>query len=359
MRFKKQIELNVKAFFFNAKTDYLPYYKSFSFNIDEDNNLLIKDILPMIKEQNFMFSYPDKDLLFRVNNLIVTGEEKLARVIEKLGTDLTIDPPSKYRSVNGLIIDNHDFIHKYRRIFSCTYAKKESLAYYIELYPQHYASETFEYNKEYVGDAILILAKKMIEDNSQCKDEVLEAINDEFNGINQCEYENNVFDGKDYSEDIEWLREELKKYQMLKDGSRSNCHKLRSYCRKRARKNMKVDSLSGKNIAFYVGYNNPNRDCLAQTYSTIEKIGNYIPVTMSEKSAGQTLIDRSQSLAYKKAGKLMLEALDEGAEVLLFDRDEDYKLFGSIMADVEREVGRPISLSLLSMGEFKELSARS
>jgi len=354
MIFNKHIELTIKAFFFNAKTDYLPYYKNFSFTIEEKNSLIIKDILVMIKKQNPFFSYSDIDLLFKVNNQVVRGGEKLSRIIEKLGTNLTIDPVSTYRSVNGLIIDNHDFIHKYRRLFSCAYAKKECLSYYMDLYPQHYASETFEYNKNYIGDAILILAKKMIEYNSKCKDEVLNAINDEYNGINQCEYQNNVFDGKDYYSDIEWLREELKKYKKVKNSSRSICSKLRSYCLNKKRKTIKIDTLNGKNIAFYTGYNNTNTKDLMKTYTTIIKIGKYIPFSMSKRTAGQTLIDINPSMAYKKAGKLLLEAFDSGAEVLVFARDEDYDLFSSIIANVEIEVGRPISLALISMSEFKE-----
>ncbi len=359
MTFQKQIELTIKAFFFNAKTDYLPYYKNFSFTVNEEDNLLIKDILPMIKEQNFMFSYPDKDLLFKVNGWIVTGEEKLSRIIEKLGTNLTIDPPSKYRSINGLIINNHDFIHKYRRLFSCAYAKKECLSYYMDLYPQHYASETFEYNKEYEGDAILILAKKLIENDSQCKDKILEAISDEFNGINQCEYENNVFDGKDYHADIEWLRVEINKYQKVKKHSLSIIDKLKSYCINKKRKPIKIDSLNGKNISFYIGYNNNNTKDLMQTYTTITKIGKYIPFSMSKKTAGQTLIKINPSMAYRKAGRLLLEAFDNGAEVLVFAKDEDYNIFTSIIADVEIEVGRPIPLALISISEFKELDIYS
>ncbi len=358
MKFEKQIELSVKAFFFNAKTDYLPYYKNFSFSIEENNDLILKDILFMIKKKNFMFSYPDKDLLFRVNGLVVTGEEKLNRVIEKLGTNLTFDPALKYRSINGLVIDNHDFIHNYRRLFGCAHAKKECLEYYMKLYPQHYASETFEYNKEYIGDAILILAKKLIEQDSKCKDRVLKAISDEFNGIIQCEYENNVFDGKDYSADIKWLKVELTKYHKIKEHPLSLCDKLKSYCLNKKRKEIKIDTLKNKNIALYIGYNNNNnREDLLHAYKTITKIGRYIPFSMSKKTAGQTLIDINPFMAYKKAGRVLLDAFDNGAEVLVFATDDDYNFFKSIIADVEVAIGREIPLALISIHEF-ELSNR-
>ena len=204
MLFEHQLDITIKAFFFNAKTDYLPYYKNFSFTVKDETTL--KEILAMIKEQNSLFAYPDKDLIFRVNNLVVTGEEKISEVVSKLGTELKIDPALEYRSDNGLILNNHDFMHQYRRVFKRHDTSKEDLAYYITLYPLHYASETFNYNREYIGDAILILADKMIKDGHHNIEDILHDINDEFNGINACEYENNIFDGVDYTQTIEALK---------------------------------------------------------------------------------------------------------------------------------------------------------
>jgi len=39
MNFKKRFKLNLKVFFFNSKTDYLPYYKHFSFILEKDKDL--------------------------------------------------------------------------------------------------------------------------------------------------------------------------------------------------------------------------------------------------------------------------------------------------------------------------------
>jgi hypothetical protein len=195
----------------------------------------------------------------------------------------------------------------------------------------------------------------MIENNSQCKDEVLEAINNEFNGINECEYENNVFDGKDYQSDIDWLKSELKKYCKVKDNSKSVIDRLKSYCLRKTRKKIKVDSLEGKSMALYIGYNNSSSQDLISVYKTITKIGRYIHFDMSKKTAGQTLLENNPPMAYKKAGRVLLDAFDSGAEVLVFARDSDYKIFSYIIADVEIEVGRPIPMALLSIKEFNNL----
>jgi len=66
--------LEIKAFFFNAKTDYLPYYKQFSIdleNIDLVEAMKTKDLLAFIQEQNENFTYPEENLVFKINGLVL------------------------------------------------------------------------------------------------------------------------------------------------------------------------------------------------------------------------------------------------------------------------------------------------
>jgi hypothetical protein len=63
--------LEIKAFFFNAKTDYLPYYKNF--NIKLTDNMKAKDLLALIQEQNDNFAYPEENLVFKIDDLLVDG----------------------------------------------------------------------------------------------------------------------------------------------------------------------------------------------------------------------------------------------------------------------------------------------
>jgi hypothetical protein len=354
MDFLNTIQLNVRAFFFNAKTDYLPYYKNFSFQIDKsDNQTPLKQLLAMIQEQNSDFAYPQKDLLFRVNGLIVTGEEKLSSVIDELGNELTIDAALNFRSDNGLIFNNNDFMQQFRRVFKRHEENKEDLLYYLSLYPVHYASETFNYNRNYIGDAILITAAHIIEKYPEYEKEILTAINDEFDGISCCEYENNVFQGKDYSEVIQSLKEKI---QMT--NSPRLIDKLKSDCLNKMRRPINIESLEQRSVALYLGDKNSQK-ISEQLQETIEMLGGkFIEFEMSTKRAGQSIIESNSTIAYQKAGKMMLEALDNGAEILVFAKEEDATLFNRIVADVEHEVGRPISLALLSLSKFHEMSNR-
>ena len=347
MPFENQLELNIRAFFFNAKTDYLPYYKNFSLKINK--TMKLREILGMIKEKNRDFSYPDRDLLFRVNDLIVTGEEELSAVVERLGTELTIDPALKYRSDNGLILNNRDFMHQFRHILGY-YTTKKDLAYYISLYPLYYASETFNYNYEYIGDAILLLAYKMIIDGTEHKDKILKAISDEFDGISCCEYENNLFADVDYSRAIAELKDMVgvkrEKRFMEKIADLTLCRK----------ENITINSIEGKSIAVYSGDKFSTR-LIEDTKNSIEESGaKFVEFSMSTKLAGQTLMDSNYDMAYKKAGTMMLDALDSGANVLLFLKDKDLNIFKSIVAEAERSMGRDISIALISYVEFQELA---
>ena len=346
MPFENQLELTIRAFFFNAKTDYLPYYKNFTFSVNKDMNL--KKILAMVKEENSNFSYPDKDLIFKVNQLMVTGDEKVSAIVEKLGTQLQIDPALTYRSDNGLILNNHDFMHQFRRLLG-HYATKEDLAYYLTLYPVHYASETFNYNHEYIGDAILILASKLIKDGSEHKEAILTAINDEFDSIVCCEYENNLFDGEDYTATIQELKEEINNIYKP-----TIIDKLKSKCLNKMKKEVTAESLKGQSIALYVG-DKHSAKLISTTQTDANRVGKFIHFDMSTKLAGQTLIDSNPTMAYKKAGTMLLDALDSGADILIFNKDEDLNIFKDLIAEAENSMGRDIELALISLSTFTDM----
>jgi succinate dehydrogenase/fumarate reductase-like Fe-S protein len=347
MPFENLLEIDIKAFFFNSKTDYLPYYKNFSFTLPNDTPLI--EVLKRIKEKNSDFSYPEEDLIFRVNDLIVTGDEKISDIVKELGNELIIDPALKYRSNNGLILNNSDFLHQYRTLFSGHFTNKEDLAYYISLYPIHYASETFNYNHDYIGDAILLLAHKMIvEDRSEYKDEILAAINNEFTGIRCCEYENNIFQGEDHGAKIDELKSMLNLKEPL-----SFSDKLCDLTLKE--KNHDIEgSLSGSNVALYVGDKQSDKiidkfKSEARSYNI-----NVINFNMSTKKAGQSIINSYRELAYKKAGKILLDALDSGADILVCSKTSDLNYFQSVISHSERIMGRDIELKIISIDTFHQ-----
>ena len=347
MSFENVINLQIKAFFFNAQTDYLPYYKHFTLEINKDIKLL--DVLEMIKTQNLDFSFPNKNVILKINGLVLTANESIATIVEKLGTALQIEPASTYRSNNGLILNDDDFLQSFELL--APFTTDDDLEYYRTLYPLHYASETLNYNHQYIGDAILILALKMIHNGSEHKEAILSAINDEFNGIACCEYENNLFYDNNYGEQINELKAMINFTQ-----KRSFIDRISDLTLSKKSHKFTGDSFKNESIAFYVG-DNHSQELVQETNLAIIKSGaKVVSFSKSSKLAGQTLLKTHQQLTYLKAGTMLLDALDSGADILVCANKSDFTFFQNSISKCEREVGRDIELRLISLEDFKTIS---
>jgi len=345
MPFENIINLQVRAFFFNAATDYLPYYKNFSIPIDKGASLL--DVLTRIKTQNPDFSFPNKNIILKVNDKVTTAETCVTTVVEVMGESIQIDPATSYRSNNGLILNDDDFMENFKLLEP--YATKEDKAFYESLYVTHYASETTNYNRQYIGDALLLLASKMIADGNENEEAILTAISDEFDGIRCCEYENNVLNGEDHTETIE----ALKKMIELKD-TVTLCDKV-TFGKKEH--TLEVETLEGENIALYVG-DNTSSEIIETVNEQIKSAGaNVITFDMATKRAGQSLMDTHFEMAHTKAGKMLLDALDSGADILVCAKDADVETFQKAIVPCERSVGRDIELKIISLATLEEMTA--
>ena len=340
MPFENIINLQVRAFFFNSATDYLPYYKNFDVSIDKGAKLL--DILDKVKAKNSDFSFPNKNIILKVNNKVTTVDITVEYLVNSFGNELLIEPALTYRSNNGLILNDDDFMKSFELL--APYASEEDKAYYESLYTVHYASETTNYNRQFIGDAILLLAYKMISDGNENKEAILRAISDEFKGIRCCEYENNVLNGDDHTETIAKLKGML----TLKDTA-SCFDKLT--CGKRNH-SIDVETLASSNVALYVG---STKDDLQSVRTLIkENATSYVQFDKSTKMAGQTLMDTHFELAHQKAGIMLLDALDSGANVLVCTK-RDVSIFQKAIKSCERAMGRDIELKIISVHTLKEL----
>ncbi len=340
MPFENIINLQVKAFFFNAATDYLPYYKKFDIALKKEATLL--DVLSKIKSKNSDFSFPNKQIILKINNKVTEAETLVGDIVEAMGTELQIDPALTYRSNNGLILNDDDFMKSFELL--APYTSEEDKTYYKSLYTIHYASETTNYNRQFIGDAILLLAHKMITDGNENKEEILTAISNEFNGIRCCEYENNVFNGEDHTQTIT----NLKKMLTLKDTA-SFFDKL-TYGKKDHSLNMETLALA--NVALYVGSEQDDLEGIRRLIKN--NASSYVKFDKSTKLAGQTLIDTHFELAHQKAGLMLLDALDSGAEVLVCIK-EDVSVFQTAIKSCEKAMGRDIELKIISIHTLKEL----
>jgi succinate dehydrogenase/fumarate reductase-like Fe-S protein len=347
-----QHTLNVRAFFFNAKTDYLPYYKNFSMTLNDEDK--VEAILAKIKTANEDFAYPGEKLIFKINDLLVTANETVGSVVSKLGTELQVDPALSYRSNHCLIMDDSDFMKKFALL--APYATEEDEAYYKELYTLHYASETFKFSHDYIGDAVLMLAHKMIENGSEHKEAILEAISDQYDGLAACEYENNLFNEVDCSKEIEALNAmvypPVKKNPLLDNKVIDKMNEMTEKFSKKALYSFEKESIEGVNIAGYAG----NSRLLEEIHAKItENGGNVISFSRANKLAGASLLGKQDNLAFLKAATTLLDALDTGAELLVVAKESDLEMFTKNFASIQKRIGREIPLPLISMSDFSAL----
>jgi len=330
--------LTIKAFFFNAQTDYLPYYKNFSLEVKEGQK--IQEVLPMIHARNSNFHYPTERLYFRVNGLVLDGSQSVKEVTNRLGNQLQIDPISAYRSMHGLEINDEDFDQSFALL--APYATEEDKGYYETLYPLHYASETFNYNNQYIGDAILVLAAKMIASGNSHKEEVLDAVASHYEGLWECEYENNLFHSEDHSQSIATLRE-------MSKGAPDD---YRVFFARKYR-SPEIENIEGRNVAFYAGSDEMSQSIVESTLEQIESKGaKAIAFDMSCKLAGQTILKTNPKMAYLKMGTMLLDAFDHGADLLVVSSEEDTTLLQKCIGYCEKVTQRDIKLDIMPRGKL-------
>ena len=343
--------LQIKAFFFNAKTDYLPYYKNFKITIDEEATA--KELLIEIQKINENFSFPKQKLVMKINGWVVEAKETIASIVAKLGTELQIDPVKSYRSNDGLKINDKDFMASYALLEP--YASEADLKYYKTLYALHYASETENFDHNYIGDAVLLLAHKMISEGSEHTEAILQAITSADSGLMDCEYENNLFNAEDHTETISAL-----KAMANPEPEPSLCSQIIAHFTKKEkeeakapvpvpRKRITIKDLEEKQVAHYAGLASH-----AQMHAFIAEKGmKGIHFSRAHKLSGLSLLDDNRELAFKKAGATLLDAYDAGAEVIIVEDPAVLDMFINNFSSIENTIGRKmIGLELLSTEDF-------
>jgi len=225
------------------------------------------------------------------------------------------------------------------------YAKDGDLEYYKSLYGVHYASSTFEYDNGYIGDGVLLLASKMIADGNENKKEILKAISESPNALWECEYENGLFEDVDYSLQIDKLRQLCSNSPDSKFSSRF----LTLLTRKYKQKELKI--VKAQQIAFYDS--SRNAEARRSAYEQILSKGcNVVEFEKQSKKAGFELFDTNKKFAALKAGNMMLDAMDSGAEVLMVTKDSDSKILKQHIGLCEKVVGRDIRLTIITRNDL-------
>ncbi|MEF3190991.1 MAG: succinate dehydrogenase iron-sulfur subunit [Campylobacterales bacterium] len=173
-------KLTFKVFRFNAATDVLPTYKSYTLEVRQDEVVL--DILNRIKwEQDGSLSYRRScrhgicgSCAIKVSGKsILACKENVFALADLFDGNLVIEPSSTKRAVKDLIIDKKDFWSKYEKVKPYLIAsidehpvkenlispevaaKIEDADYCIQCGVCYYACPVVEVNPDYLGPAAL------------------------------------------------------------------------------------------------------------------------------------------------------------------------------------------------------------
>jgi phage repressor protein C with HTH and peptisase S24 domain len=232
------------------------------------------------------------------------------------------------------------------------FASDEDLEYYKTLYALHYASETEKFDRSYIGDAILVLAHKLISASSEHKDAILKAITYPNSSLLDCEYENNLFNAQDHSASIDELKAMVKssnKTSVIDSIATAFANKKDEFFKKDDAA-IVADDIEGKQMAYYAGAVQGKRDSINE--KILQTGSKVITFSRQNRLSGLSIIEDNKTLALTKAATTLLDALDSSAQVLVVEEKDVYNMFKKNFANMEKTLGRDISLKLILAEDF-------
>jgi len=332
--------LEIKLFKFNHSVDYLPYYRTYKIDYTKDES--VYDILNKINEcESFSYDILEKCNV-KINNYFLKADVLISEVVERVGEELTIEPISLYRVTNDLIINCDDYNEKIQ-LFS-KYLTNEQQEEFQEKYKLvYYASNTIIINKDYIGDASLLIVDELLSNDASLETELLEIITNKDTGIlYHTSLKNRLFI---HEFDIESVYKKL-------------ISKVKAY------KNIKIEEkeksivpedievtqyFKGFNIALY-----NTEGCLFR--KVIEKSrATYIHLSSrrDDLALNSQLVNKEFSLQI--AGIVLLEAKDKNADFLIVKDKKDLDVFDTMQSQIATVVNREINLPVITQGQFIEL----
>ncbi len=345
-------KLNIELFRFNKETDYLPYYQKHALEYSEDDTF--NDLLNKISDiEPFGF---DENCNLKVNELYINANESVSTVVQRCGSDIQINPISEFRATKDLQIDRSDFLEKLS-LLSEYITAEENIRYRKSTELAYYASNTLNYNRDYIGDHVLIVAADLIENKFELKNEILEKLINTDNGIwYHTSIANRVMNTE--------LEEKIQKViylalQYIKPKSKIS-QKIAMLCKKKDIKDFEssstvaaskvVQSFDAFNIAAYHG---TGESQLSELIDAAKASYIQIPSQKEDLASHSSLID--ENFSYKIAGDILLQAKDNNADFILVKNETTKEFFDKNQRKMEKIAGRELGMSVLSQEQFVQL----
>jgi succinate dehydrogenase/fumarate reductase-like Fe-S protein len=339
-------ELHVELFRFDSKVDYLPYYKKYT--IEYQNGDTILSVLNKINAIDKFGYEPSVEFNLQINGLYLSVKEYIVNIVDRVGSDFKIEPISIYRATNDLLIDKRDYLEKILMFKNfITPMDLDEYAQNFEL--DYYASNTYNINRDYIGDHALLIANDIIEQNPEHTQEILEMISSKEDGIwYHTSLQNRVFN-YDYSKElrIQKLLSMFDKVQTIQGVKAS----LATEVKNEEKPNVNISQeFSGFNIATYEGVSQKSVESSIKAAKA-----SYVDISMKNEDLAPYSTIVSDDFSLKIAGNILLQAKDENADFIVVRNKSDILLFDNKQKQIEEAVGREIDMPVVSQEQFVKL----
>lgn len=175
-----ECKLALSVYRFDAKTDFLPYYKKHFITIDR--GLSVNDLLALIQSEDGSFDYPKGDLAaLKINGKALFSDVSIDGIINTFGKSLTLEPLNTKHVTKDMIINTTDFYKRFDLLKAFVDTKDKALFEQYIIY--HYASSVLDFVPDFQGDALFAFAYDMIHKHPEHKREILEIVANEHTGL--------------------------------------------------------------------------------------------------------------------------------------------------------------------------------
>ncbi len=345
-------ELFIELFRFNAQTDYLPYYQKHTIEYSENNT--VNDLLGKMNALE-AFGY-DENCNLKVNDLYINAKEKVTEIVARCGNAIQINPISEFRAKKDLQIDRSDFIDKLSLIEDYIDAE-QNIAYRKSTELAYYASNTLNYNRDYIGDHVLIIAADLIEKRFELKNEILDKLINVDNGL----WYHTSLQNRMLSDEQEKKIQKLIYLALEYTKPRTKiAKKIASFCDRKSINDFETSSVAatssvsqsfeGFNIAAYHGVQKSQLTALIESSKA-----SYVDITSNKEDLASHSVMSDENFSYKIAGDILMQAKDNNADFILVKNETTKVFFDKNQAKMERLIGRDLGISVVSQDQFVRL----
>ncbi len=345
------MKLEISLFRFDAQSDYLPYYTKHYVKIQEEKNLL--DVLKTINEESSFGFDDDENCGIVVNGIYTTVALSLEQIKKDFGDIIKLEPLSIRRAYKDLLINEDDFYDKLA-LLEENHLNHEEGTLYEKYKLYYYASNTLNFNKDYIGDAFILLVHDLIK-NDKDVDKLKKLLLDKDNGIMfHTDLNNRVYELPDYvKKKIEDVQKKLNITKPIEEQNyRASSAKEIKFDEVTKLTNIKY-SFENFNIAYYEG-----ASICRKTQNIINSLSaNFLALPIMTNDLAMKTFHINPLFTYALAAEVMLDAFDNGADFIVVDNAETFYLLDSHRKELEKVSGREIVLPVIHSSELIKLAS--